>query len=347
MMVNKEQICVIISSYPQNYLDHSLLGLTVESWKQQGYDICLVSHAPLNPDIQKASKYYIYSDENELLEFDEYSPLTWYHWTDDFHYQTNWGNTIGNHSYAILKNLQNAIQLLQTKHYTSFIYVEIDGFLTDDNHKLLNQKLEESNFTTQNYWVSVEVDKDKFLPITNFFGGNIDYFSERLKRITTPQRYMEIANKWGGYSLELFFAEMFVKNPIGRGHLEEVKSRNIEPVAWLDNKWFGSSKGGEISVPDLKHKDWWLDIVKNKHNDELFAVVSATSHNFETKLLFYKDDNLLNEMEVKTGPFYWFKLGGNGNKWRLEQTMNNEVIKKVEYTKEQVLNNIHSYIEFK
>ena len=105
----KDQTCVIISSYPQNHLDHSLLNLTVESWKSQGYDICLVSHSPLNPDTQKASKYYIYTDENEMLEYPEISNITWYHGSPEFLYQTNWGNTLGKHSYAILKNIQNTL----------------------------------------------------------------------------------------------------------------------------------------------------------------------------------------------------------------------------------------------
>jgi hypothetical protein len=345
--IDKSNICVVISSYPQNYLDHSLLGLTIESWKQQGYDICLVSHSPLNPDVQKASKYYIYSDENEILEYPEYSPMTWYHWDDNFLYQTNWGNTLGNHSYAILKNMQNAFQLLRPKRYTHFIYVEVDGFLTNENHDTLNKRLEEADFMNQNYWLPVEMIEDKYLPITNFFGGRLDYFNEQLKQILTPEKYMEIAIKCGGYSLESFFAEMFIKNPIGKGYFERVNSRNIEPIDWLDNEWFGSSRGGEVNVPKLKHRDWWLDIVKDKNSNNLYAIVSGTGHKFNTKLVFYKDNQQLNEMDLKTGPFYWFKLGSEGKKWKLEQKFNNEVIKKVEYTKEQVLNNIHSHIEFK
>jgi hypothetical protein len=27
------------------------------------------------------------------------------------------------------------------------------------------------------------------------------------------------------------------------------------------------SRGGEVNVPGLKHKDWWLDIVKDKNSD--------------------------------------------------------------------------------
>jgi hypothetical protein len=32
---------------------------------------------------------------------------------------------------------------------------------------------------------------------------------------------MEIAIKCGGYSLESFFGEMFIKNPIGKGYLKK------------------------------------------------------------------------------------------------------------------------------
>jgi len=345
--MEKNRVCVIISSYPQNSIDHSLLGLTVESWKQQGYDICLVSHSPLNPDIQKASKYYIYSDENDILKYEEYLPMTWYHWDESFLYQTNWGNTLGNHSYAILKNMQNAFHFLSTKSYSHFIYVEIDGFLTNENHEALVKRLDATNFFYQNYWLPIEVSEDKFLPITNFFGGNIDYFNEQLRRIMSPQKYKEIAIKCGGYSLESFFGELFIKNPIGKGYIEEIKPRSIEPVSWMSNDWFGISNGGEVNVPGLKHKDWWLDIVKDKHSNEMYAIISKTGNRFDTTLLFYKDDQLINEMDLKTGPFYWFKLGSEGKKWKLEQKFNNEVIKKVEYTKEQVLENIHSFIEFK
>ena len=67
-MLNKSEICVIVGGYPQNHQDTALLSLTIESFKRYGYDICLVSHSPINNDLQKASKYTIYSDEN-------YSPL--------------------------------------------------------------------------------------------------------------------------------------------------------------------------------------------------------------------------------------------------------------------------------
>lgn len=341
-MMNKANICVIISSYPQNYLDSSLLGLTVESWKQQGYDICLVSHSPLNPDIQKTSKYYIYTDENEILEYPEISNITWYNGNEEFLYQTNWGNTLGNHSYAILKNMQNAFHFLRSKPYTHFIYLEVDGFLTQENHELLEQKLVETDFLNKDFWLMMEYEGMSSLCVTNFFGGRISYFSERFKVVSTPRKYMAMSIGSGGYSLESFFGEMFIKNPQGHGHIERNNPRNLFP-----NEWFGASVGGEVYIPNLKHKDWWLDLVKDKTQDDvMYAVVSSTKHIFDGKLVIYEDDVVVLEIKFATGPLRWFKLEGQGKKYRLEHVINNEVVKKVEYTREQVKNNIWSFMEF-
>jgi hypothetical protein len=340
--MNKANICVIISSYPQNYLDHSLLGLTIESWKQQGYDICLVSHSPINPDIQKSSKYYIYTDENEILEYPEISNITWYQGNEQFLYQTNWGNTLGNHSYAILKNMQNAFHFLRSKPYTHFIYLEVDGFLTQENHELLEQKLTETDFLNKDFWLMMEYEGMSSLCVTNFFGGRISYFSERFKIVKTPRKYMAMSIGSGGYSLESFFGEMFIKNPQGHGHIERNNPRNLFP-----NEWFGASVGGEVYIPNLKHKDWWLDLVKDKTQDDvMYAVVSSTKHIFDGKLVVYEDDAIALEIKFTTGPLRWFKLEGQGKKWKLEHIINNKVVKKVEYTKEQVKNNIWSFMEF-
>ena len=114
----KENICLIIGTYPTTYLDSALLGLTLESWRQQGYDICLASHSPVSQELQKAAKYYIYSDENQMLDFPTYSNITWYHVNEQFRYQTNWGNTLGRHSYAVLQNIKNCIHFLSSKKYS-------------------------------------------------------------------------------------------------------------------------------------------------------------------------------------------------------------------------------------
>jgi hypothetical protein len=340
--MNKKDICVVISSYPQTSIDHSLLGLTIESWKQQGYDICLVSHSPLNPDTQKASKYYIYTDENEMLTFPDISNVTWFYGAEEFLYQTNWGNTMGKHSYAILKNIQNTLHFLKSKPYTHFIYVEIDGFLNHENHKLLESHLDEVGFLGLDYWLMMEYSELAQLPVTNFFGGRISYFLRRLHSVDSPEKYMKMSKGGGGYSLESFFGQVFVANKEGKGYIVYDAPRTIFP-----NEWFGISMNGQVYVPGLKHKDWWLDIVKDKHNeDSIYIIITQSQHAFEGTLKLYEDDIETASIDITTGPFVWIKVERkNIKKWKLEHIIKNEVVKKVEYTTEEIMNNIWSFFE--
>ena len=155
-MIDKQKVCVIIGSYPQNYKDTTLLGLTIESFKTQGYDICLVSHSPINQELQQASKYTIYSDENQILKFPTPSVVTEFCDGADLRFQTNHGNKVGQHSFAVLMNIKNGLWLLKNKKYTHFIYVENDTFLTSKDQKLLENKLEEFNFMENDYWFMLE-----------------------------------------------------------------------------------------------------------------------------------------------------------------------------------------------
>jgi len=339
----KEQTCVIISSYPQNHIDNSLLGLTVESWKQQGYDICLVSHSPLNPDIQKAVKYYIYTDENEMLTFPEISNTTWFHGTNELLYQTNWGNTMGKHSYAILHNIKNSLHFLKSKHYTHFVYLEVDGFLTVDNHKTFESKLEEADFLNKDFWLMMEYSDMAKLPVTNFFAGNIDYFDKRLKSVDTPQKYLDLSIVSGGYSLESFFGTLFVLNPEGDGHIEFSKPRDLFP-----NDWFGISMNGHVQVPGLKYVDWWVDLVKDRHQEGIiYAIISSSNFNYESTFKIYRDGVEVVSHEFVTGPLAWFKIEvKDSTSWKLEHIVNNEVVHELEYSVEKIMNNGWSFLEF-
>ena len=343
-MMNKSNICVIISSYPRTHLDNSLLALTIESWTQQGYDICLTTHSPVNSDIQKAIKYFIYTDENEMLTYENISSLSWFYGNEDFTYQTNWGNTMGKHSYAILNNIKNGLQLLRSKNYTHFIFIDDDSFLTTEDHQLLEEKLIETNFIDKDYWFFIEHDSEtSILPVSTLFGGNIEHFANTVFQINTPKEYLDYCQSTGGFSLENYLGKAFILEGNENGHYEGYPLRAI-----FKNDWLGKSQSGNVYVPGLKHKDWWLDIVKDKENDEVgYAVIYATPYVFETQFVLYKDGEQLFETDITTGPFCWFRINLNeGNVWRAEQKINNEVIKKVEYTSEQIINNVFAYINF-
>ena len=339
-MINKNNICVIIGSYPTTYLDNSLLGLTIESWKQQGYNICLVSHSPLNSDLQKAVKYYIYTDENEILKFDKISDVIWYYGCEEFLYQSNWGNTLGEHSFTILKNIQNALHFLKSKNYTHFIYAEVDSFLIEEEHQLLSDILNKKSFTNKRSWFMTEATTPSLLPATNLFGGDINYFFDKLNFLQTPQDYID--NCGNGYSLESLFGRIFFPGELNNQDILITQ----QPREIFTNPWFGSSSLGTINIPGLKHKDWMIDIVRDGNgNEHFYLIVSPSKHSFETKIKLFKDNKLVTEFDHTTGGFLWIRLDVNETKdWKVENWIKNEKVKEINYSTEEIKNNIYSFL---
>ena len=339
-MLNKSEICVIVGGYPQNHQDTALLSLTIESFKRYGYDICLVSHSPINNDLQKASKYTIYSDENHSLKFPEPSSIATFIDNGSIRFQTNKGNRLGAHSFAILMNLKNALWLLKNKKYTHFIYVECDTFLNSNDQKLLESKLEESNFIESDGWFMVESYSDTSLvPVTSMFGGNINFFSNTLEDINTPEDYIQTAAPKRGYSLEAFVAAKF-PNP---QYYHYIRPRDI-----FSSKWLGISNYGDVNFPELD-SDFTveIDIVRSiNDNNSLICVVNTSPKVELVHLKIYKDNQLVESTDLTTGPIYWWGFSkDNTNVWKMEIYKSDKLVSQVERTTEEIFWNYWSFFE--
>lgn len=335
-MIDKEKICVIIGSYPQNYKDTSLLGLTIESFKLQGYDICLVSHSPINNELQQASNYTIYSKENLILEFPTPSPVTEFCDTKDVRFQTNHGNKVGRHSFAILMNIKNALYLLNNKKYTHFLYAESDTFLTDKDQNLLESKLNEADFLEKEYWFMLENPQTN-LVITSLFGGKIDVFLNTLKSINTPEDYLKIESS----SLEIFMGKLFPDNN---------NYHNIKPRDIFESKWLGISSYGSISFPNLNNKiKVVVDIVRNfKDDNNVFFIINTNNITDLVTVKLYKNNQNIITADITTGPlYYWGYPKQDTNTWKIEIWKNNKIISHVERTTEEIFWNKMSYFQIK
>jgi len=348
-MLNKEEICVIVGGYPQDYIDSVLTSLTIESFKRQGYDICLVTHAPVNNDIQKACKYFIYSDENHLLKFPVPSSLGVFYANTDLHYQTNWGNKLGIHAYCVLVNVQNALWLLQNKKYKKFIYVDSDTFLNQEDHDLLESKLIEADFMNKDFWFMIEsATNGIILPVTSFFAGDINHFINILNPITSPEDYLKTCSLYDQYGFEGLMGVLFVNDPNHNGHLEPTAPRYLFKSPWLGI----SSSVTEAIIPGFKEPfQVNFDIVKHKSktdSKEVAFVIEGHHKNELIKVNLYRDNIIVDEVELVTGAFIWWVFGcGETNVWKMEVFHNNKLFKTIERTTEEIFWNYWSYLEIK
>jgi hypothetical protein len=341
----KNNICVIVGSYPQNHLDSALVSLTIESFKRHGYDVCLTSHTPVSTELQQASKYFIYSDENHILTFPEPSSVAIFFADSKITYQTNNSNKLGAHSYSILMNLKNALWLLKNKHYTHFLYVECDTFLNSEDHKILETELSKNQFDQRDYWFMTESQTStSVVPVTSMFGGNIDYFNTSLDTITTPEEYLEVCKKVNAYSLEGFVASKFLSNPSPMGIIVNIKPRDL-----FTNEWIGISSLGNIQIPGLENKfNIEPDIVKEKDGDKIYFVIPNNIKNEKINIKLYRDNNLIVSNEIGTGPlYYWAFEQDNIKTWRIEIYHNKKLLTQVEKTTEEILWNYWSYFLLK
>jgi hypothetical protein len=344
-MINKNNICVIVGSYPQNHLDSALVSLTIESFKRHGYDVCLTSHTPVSTELQQVSKYFIYSDENHILKFPEPSSLAIFHADDRITYQTNNGNKLGAHSYSILINLKNALWLLKNKHYTHFLYVECDTFLNSEDHKILESELTKYQFDQKDYWFMIENQTPpSVVPVTSMFGGNIDFFNISLNTITTPEEYLEVCKKVNAYSLEGFITSKFLYEPTLNGITVNTRPRDL-----FTSEWVGISSLGNIQIPGLESKfTIEPDIVKEKNGDKIYFVIPNSIKNEKIDIKLYTDDNLVVSNEIGAGPLYYWSFDlGNIKSWRIEIYHEKKLLTQVERTTEEILWNYWSYFLLK
>jgi hypothetical protein len=343
-MVNKNNICVIVGSYPQNHLDSALVSLTIESFKRHGYDVCLTSHTPVSTELQQASKYFIYSDENHTLKFPEPSSVAIFFADDRITYQTNNGNKLGAHSYAILMNLKNALWLLKNKHYTNFLYVECDTFLNSEDHKTLELELSKCQFDQRDYWFMIETQSNGVIPVTSMFGGNIDFFNTALNTINTPEDYLEVGKKINAYSLEGFVAAKFLQDPSPNGVTVNTRPRDL-----FTSEWLGISSLGNIQIPNLESGlIIEPDIVKEKNGDKIYFVIPNNVKKEKVDIKLYRDNNIVVSNEIGTGPLYYWAFEQNGVKsWKIEIYHNKKMIAQVEKTTEEILWNYWSYFLLK
>ena len=165
-MINKEKTIVIVSGHLPSYREITLAGLTIEGWKSMGFDVCITSHSPIPSELQKASKYSIYTDENVKTEWPLDSGMFVTHRSNNFAYSSNFGNQISNYSIAILLNLKNALTMLKDKGYTNFIFGDNDALFDIEDGKLLLSHMEESNFEELDFFGYKE---GHMMVVTSFF----------------------------------------------------------------------------------------------------------------------------------------------------------------------------------
>lgn len=272
---------IVLNSYPNTIERKTILKNSLEQFKKSNKEILLVTHYPVDIEIQQLVDYFIYDKRNQML--DE-SILTWYA-NGKFYLQTLCGK-FGCASYAGLLSIQNAICFAKNLGKKLVYYFEYDCLISDYDLKRINLLKNEIYKKGKRGYVRLDSHgkdiKNKGMT-TLFFIIEVDLFFENFNIIKNPDEYKN--NVSNGIALEFYFYQGLSKN---LSQLEVVESDYLKEN--FPNSIFN------LSSFEASHL---IDILPEQNSKKtILTIINLKSDIRNYKILFLKNDNDINEIEI-------------------------------------------------
>jgi hypothetical protein len=127
--INDDEV-IIISTYPDTIKRKNLTIECIESFKQLGRKIILVSHYPVPNEIHEMADYYVFDSNNLMIPHSYYTHF--YNNTNQYNAQINInGLSNSNQSLAAHMNFMNGAKLAKDIGATKFMIITYDVILND------------------------------------------------------------------------------------------------------------------------------------------------------------------------------------------------------------------------
>jgi hypothetical protein len=194
---------VVIDTYPSNKIQEEILIKCINQIKPLGFDIMLVSHYPINLEIQKMVNLYIYDDKNDFLP-SVYSP---FFFMNEPTFNIKVFN--GGHALPIIRNVATSLNLCKTLGYDFFYFMEFDILFGETDLNVLNDlktQMQDQNKKMIFFKPLDFIECGSHVYETLFFGGSVDFFLEKFQ---PPINSVDWLEKSMGYTLEVSFFEKF------------------------------------------------------------------------------------------------------------------------------------------
>lgn len=243
--VKKDEI-IIITTYPDTSTRKKLTKECVISFKKTNRKIILVSHYPVDNEIQELVDYYIYDKNNVMIHHSYYN--YYYQYNDVYNVNINISSlTNSNQSLAALINLFNGAKLANKLGYTKILTVVYDIVLHDDDVNNVD-----NIFNTLSSWNAflTKIDTEIGVGIeTTIMGFKTNYFLDVFRDIRDGSIFTELCESLGCHNfLEHYFMSI----------LKDEVDLWIEPSNYmLPNSGLGVSSNSEYMsiVPIVGEKN--------------------------------------------------------------------------------------------
>ena len=225
---NKREI-IIVGTWPNLESRVQLTKDTINSLKPLGRKVMLLSHYPVDEDIQKMVDYYIYDKHNPLTHHSYYTRF--YRYTDDFHAEINInGLKNSNQSLSVLTNLFNGAKAAKSLGYEAFFYTTYDVVLDARDIPVIEKALDIGDKTNpylyKAYLGSLNTPFGKGIQ-TNGMAFEVDFFLNTFDDVRTTEEYNNICENIGAQN---FLEDYLVKKLRGSEKDYMIEHNNEETL---------------------------------------------------------------------------------------------------------------------
>ena len=221
--INPEEL-IILGTYPNLKSRVQLTKDTINSLKPLGRKILLLSHYPVDADIQRMVDYYIYDDYNPLTHHSYYTRF--YRHTDEFNVEVNInGLKYSNQSLTVLTNMFNGAKAAKDLGYKSFFYSTYDVLIDEKDQSAIDESFEVVRNNKTAYLGTLNTPFGKGIQ-TNGMTFNTDFFLNEFHDVRKADDYNRICAEIGAQN----FLEDYMVKVVNR-----YRTNNINDVHLVDN----------------------------------------------------------------------------------------------------------------
>ena len=175
---------IILGTYPNLKERVRLTKETITSLKLLGRKIILVSHYPVDQEIQRMVDYYIYDDHNPLTHHSYYTKFFNYPADYDVEININ-GLKDTNQSLTVLTNIFNGFRAAKSLGFRRAFYTTYDVILNEKDVPVVNEAFK----SNKKVYVATLPTPFKYGIQTNGMMFNVDFFLNEFDDVRTPEEY--------------------------------------------------------------------------------------------------------------------------------------------------------------
>lgn len=272
---------VVIGTYPNSQFRNDLTSLCIDSVKPLNRDILLLSHFPVNSDIQNKVDYYLYDKHNPLIKHSYYNSFS--RTTEDYSVNFKIEGEY-NQSLTVLTNLVNAAKFAKAHEYSHFFYITFDVIIDSRDYDAIEASFSKLDSEWKAYLATLPTPFGKGIQ-TNGMTFDTELALKFFDDVRFEDEYNSICESIGAHN----FLEDYL-----------IKKVNITQNIWVtypeEGTFLKYSGQGESSNSE------YYGILNLKDSDDkvfyYFSYNTLSTSNFKL-ILRHSDNRVIDEHNIK------------------------------------------------